>query len=381
MHKDVMAGKKQLIMEWYRVFGWHSSPFEDEVLEPIENFIVGHDKERERINYFLIENKRFGTISGESGNGKTMLLTWLRKQLEKYPDRVIADFFVGSDNDFIENVVWSVLTFGERAYVRGIVDSPLRAGAQFIRRKLQRKRASLIEVFECIRKKQHRAEDIQDLLRFVKGRCGKRNLVILIDDVGFMSQHNLTFLKALLYEDFPVQIIAAGTSNGIERSQVKKFGEKDSLHIRLRALPDDEFKELISKRIAYYGGKGTHPLSESELHKLYEKGNRNIKRALNLCADATIKLALRQKQHEKAGTIATAVGKIKGHVTGELDAFEKSADINKILTSVQTDKKKEEKEDEEYQIKVIEREPASYKIKEVGEKRHYKIKESKRRKK
>jgi len=367
-----MPTKKELIMDWFRVFGWHSSPFEDEILQPVENFIVGHNREREKINYFLIESKRFGTLTAESGNGKTMLLTWLRKELQKYPNRVIADYFVGSNKDFIEDIIWSLLKMKEKMYVKTVMDSPLKKGVSYWRRKTGRL-GGVFDLMNIVRKSRYRADEMHYILSFIKKRSQEKHLVVLIDDIGFMSHRNLLFLKMLLYNEFPLQIIAAGTASGIEKSKVKSFKEKDNLHIKLKPLSEDEFRELISRRIQYYGGHDIYPFNESKLGKIYEKGNRNIKRALNLCADAAIKMALRQKQHEKAGNI------ISEEKTGksELEAFEESADIGKILKT-ESKRKKSSKKEEGYEVKVIEREPTPYKIKEV-EKRTYDIKEVKKK--
>ena len=369
-----MAAKKELIMEWYRVFNWHSNPFEDEILEPIEDFIVGHEQIRQKINYFLIENHRFGTISAEAGNGKTFLLTWLRKQLEKHRNKVIADYFVGGDKDFIENVVWQLMSLREKAYVKSFVDSPLRKGMGFLRSKLRTSGHSLFDLFALIRQREYKADDMSKVLDFIKERAKKTHLVILIDDIEFLSKRNLMFLRMLLFHHFKIQIIVAGAASGIEKTGVKKFGEKDQLGIKLKPLDFDDFKELVSKRIAYYGGRGLYPFADDQLKKLYDKGNRNIKRALNLCADRAIKLALKQKKHEKAELI-TGQSFTAEKPESELEAFEKSADIDHIITSVGGKKK-----DDEYKINVIDREPPPYTIREKGTDRVYNLKEKKEKK-
>jgi len=354
-----MAAKKELIMDWYRAFGWHSNPFEDEILEPIEDFIVGQEQIRQKINYFLIENHRFGTISAEAGNGKTFLLTWLRKQLEKHRNKVIADYFVGGDKDFIENAVWRLLSLKEKTYVKSFVDSPLRKGMGFLRSKIRTSGHSLFDLFTIIRQKEYKADDLSKVLDFIKERAKKTHLVILIDDIEFLGKRNLLFLRMLLFHHFKIQIIVAGSASGIEKTGVKKFGEKDQLGIKLKPLDFDDFKELVSKRITYYGGRGLYPFTDDQLKKLYDKGNRNIKRVLNLCADRAIKLALKQKKQEKAELI-TGQSFTAEKPESELEAFEKSADIDHIITSVG------KKKDDEYKINVVEPEPSPYIIKEKG---------------
>jgi len=116
---------------------------------------------------------------------------------------------------------------------------------------------------------------------------------------------------------------------------------------------------LVSKRITYYGGRGLYPFADDQLKKLYDKGNRNIKRVLNLCADRAIKLALKQKKQEKAELI-TGKSFTAEKPESELEAFEKSADIDHIITSVG------KKKDDEYKINVVEPEPSPYIIKEKG---------------
>jgi len=203
------------------------------------------------------------------------------------------------------------------------------------------------------------------ILDFIKERAKKTHLVILIDDIEFLSKRNLLFLRMLLFHHFKIQIIVAGTASGIEKTGVKKFGEKDQLGIKLKPLDFDDFKELVSKRVAYYGGRGLYPFADDHLKKLYDKGNRNIKRVLNLCADRAIKLALKQKKHEKAELI-TGKSFTTENQESELEAFEKSVDIDHIITSVGNKKK-----GDEYKIKVIEREPTPYTIKEKGTDRVY----------
>ena len=251
--------------------------------------------------------------------------------------------------------------------MKSLVDSPLRKGVKFIKSKLRTRGHSLFDLYATLRQKEYKADDMSFILDFVKKRTKEKKLVVLMDDIDFLSQKNLKFLRLLLFNHFRLQIIVAGTPGGFEKSNVKNFGEKDKLGIKLKPLEFEEFKDLIAQRIIYYGGKSIYPFSDEKLRRLYEKGNKNIKRVLNLCADTAIKMALRQKKSMAAKQVAENMEK------GELEAFEKSADINKILASGKIEK------EEEYHINVIEREPAPYKIKEVGSSRTYKIKHRKKK--
>src|SRR3989338_653167 len=78
---------KAFTLDWYKELGWSQNPFTTENLEPIDHFVTGYGAEQQKLNYFVIEQYSFGTINGSSGMGKSVLLTWLMYELEKYKSR------------------------------------------------------------------------------------------------------------------------------------------------------------------------------------------------------------------------------------------------------------------------------------------------------
>ncbi len=90
MIKKEIFKKDFFVLDWYTVFNWEEDPFKDVILSPIEYSFVGYENEREKINSFIIKNKRWGTIEGEKGKGKTIILRWLEFELNKYKSRIIT---------------------------------------------------------------------------------------------------------------------------------------------------------------------------------------------------------------------------------------------------------------------------------------------------
>jgi len=88
-----MRRKKQFTLKWFKEFGWLNNPFRLEIFNPVERYIAGLEKERQKINYFIIENYPFGTIKGDKGQGKTMLLLWLKQSLKDYKGTIFSDYY------------------------------------------------------------------------------------------------------------------------------------------------------------------------------------------------------------------------------------------------------------------------------------------------
>ena len=88
-------GKKSFILDWESELGYSENPFKIKILSPVTNYIAGYEKEKNRINLFIINNEKFGIISGQYGAGKTILLKWLYEQLQKYKEKVIVLFLNG----------------------------------------------------------------------------------------------------------------------------------------------------------------------------------------------------------------------------------------------------------------------------------------------
>ena len=51
------------MLEWEKALGYKENPFKRVILEPVSTYIANLENEKERLNLFIITNKKFGTIN------------------------------------------------------------------------------------------------------------------------------------------------------------------------------------------------------------------------------------------------------------------------------------------------------------------------------
>ncbi len=256
------------VMDWEKRLGFSKNPFRNEILSPIEKFITGCKKEREKLNLFVIEKKHFGTICGPRGYGKSTILCWLAKQLKKYSKKVIVISLKG------ENLL-------EGKGFLPILVSPF------------------ISIYERRINKAYLSMTTEEVISLIKKKLGGKRFVLLIDDFNSISKQNFDFLNSLI-SSLPIGIICAGTSEKINKFRSKCESEeketsdnfRDRLNMKLKGLDFADMKDLIMKRVEFFGGIGIEPFNETYLQAIYKKCDKSPSRMLNLCNEHAIELSV-----------------------------------------------------------------------------------------
>lgn len=266
----MMKKSSEFVLEWEKALGWSDNPFQDKIFEPVEQFIVGYDKERQKLNLFVIENYRYGILLGEEGNGKTTLLRWMRNQLAQYHSR------------------FAVLYLNARNIVVG----------EFIKRLV----TPFLNPLELYITRPWKKLHIGNVVEFLKPRLATKNLIILVDEAQMFTKADALILKHLFDSNIHVQLIVAGSPEEMKRSVVATFAP-DQLNIVLHGLKLEEIKEMLTMRIEALGGQGIEPFDHEMLTHIARDHQNNPKRVLALCNDHAVKLSLKHaftkqiKQH------------------------------------------------------------------------------------
>jgi len=245
----------ELVLDWVTELGFKQNPFEATIMLPASEYIANFAREKEKINLFLVNRHRFGKIMGEEGSGKTILLMWLSEQLQGYSSKLRSIFIDARQlgQDSLLDILFEKAT-GLR---RKAVDS---------------------------------ADEKKNV---IKDRLKGKRLVVLIDNLEYLSKGNLSMAEALL-ESTDIQIIA--TSIG----KVGSIDEKDGLRLKIGTLDPDAMKEMVEKRIRGCGGTGLAPFSERQLDRIYKTDAKNPRQLLKICSRKAIELAVKRMKEPYA---------------------------------------------------------------------------------
>jgi len=256
------------VLDWEKALGYRSDPFADRILLPAHRFIVDRVEEKERLNWFFIKDFFYGSILGENGVGKTMLLKWLEERLNKY--RRIHCIYINA------------AVFKDQINIPQQILEPL---------------LTLIEKYWT---KPHQQSVNFDYIGFLKKKLGQKSVAILIDNAHNLTDRNMELIKALREDGLRIQVVIATTQADYEKSRLPEFGS-DELNIALRRLTLDESIEMIQKRISAVGGSGVNPFQRENLSRIYDRADKNPRQFLHLCRDEAIRILI----HRSETAIAT----------------------------------------------------------------------------
>ena len=133
-----------------------------------------------------------------------------------------------------------------------------------------------------------------EIIDHVMKNIGSKKIVLLIDDFDTISKQNLEIIHNLMLI-IHIRVIFAGTSGKIQAfmSSVEKVKEfTNSLNISLDGLDFSEMKDIIQKRVEFFGGISIEPFNETYLKDIYNKSSRNPSEMLNACHDEAMKLSV-----------------------------------------------------------------------------------------
>lgn len=253
--------QKSFVLDWEAELGYSENPFKSKILTPVSDYFVGYEKERNKTNLFIINNEKFGIISGQDGVGKTILLRWLYEQLQQYKDKILVLFLNGKvlSQEFI--------------LVKSMVNP-------------------LLSIYEKKIKKVNKDVNIERNLSVLKRKLGSKKLILLIDDVEIIPSRVLFLLKKI-YSVMPLQIIMACNNQVAQKLRAEDW-LKDRLKIQLKGLGVSETRAMIGKRIKNFGGEDIFPFDDSYIRKICKNAAYNPKQILVLCQHYAIELAVKQ---------------------------------------------------------------------------------------
>lgn|GEM_PF-1276907 len=277
-----MVTKSDFVLDWDKALGFRGDPFADKVLGPINTFLTDRKEEKEKINWFFIKGYFYGTIVGEPGVGKTMMIKWLEDRLSKY--------------NRIHSVYINAAVFKEQINIPQKMLEPLLA------------------IYERLFIKPHKKLGSMDLMDLLKKKLQHKSVALLIDNAHHLTEKNLELIKSMRREGFKLQIIITSNPKDYERSRLGEIGQ-DELNITLRRLTFDETKEMLAKRIEAFGGRGLYPFSEEDITTMYDKADKNPKEFLKLCRDEAIRILIHRR--EVLEKQAYSAGKEMGGAAGK----------------------------------------------------------------
>lgn len=237
------------VIDWKKKLGYSKDPFMDLKVKP-KQLLVSRSSDQEQLNLFIIKHKKIALITGEKGIGKSLLLNWLREQL----NHNFKLLFLDNQKIISSNtLLFAHLLDG----YTGVFDRVIKKSAEMS----QEQKLKLLE---------------QKL---------KKKSVLLIDDADKLSSKNQELLSYLL-ENTDLQLILTAT---------KKEGLKLKPDIKLELSPlnEEEFEKLLIKRIALAGGVGIFPFINKDIKKLTKKSKGNPKVFLDMAKEEALELSLK----------------------------------------------------------------------------------------
>jgi type II secretory pathway predicted ATPase ExeA len=268
------AKKKGFVLDWEQALGFRADPFSGDTPSPVEDHIAGMKKERNKLNLFVINNSRFGTIQGEEGIGKTILMHWLKEALDEHDEKLFCVYVDGGNKDtrVLKEIVVPLMSRYEKTVKKGQLKMSL---DQFV--------------------------------FFIQEKIGDRKLVVLVDGVKALLPKDLV-LFSKLYKLISLQVVLADTKEAIRNSilgrverieDVDKSQFHDDLHIGVDGLSVGEVEDMLTSRIESAGGHGIAPFSPNTVRALHRKSNGNPKTLLRMCKTKAIELSVKEDDSEE----------------------------------------------------------------------------------
>ncbi|MFT4305234.1 MAG: ATP-binding protein [Candidatus Woesearchaeota archaeon] len=241
--------KKDFIIHWENNFDWSGNPFIDTVILPVSHFKAGRENEISELNKFIIQEKKFGIISGEEGFGKTFLMKWLEEELNTF------------------NYKFNIFS----------IDAKILTHKQLLK-KMHNHFTSISFLSN--------PEKIIDIIKSHSSKVKKS--IFLIDNADKLSKESLDLFRKIYSLDH-ISIIFSITEN----KKLKDFN--DELNLHLDKMDNDSLRLMISKRIESFNGIDIEPFNSIQIKTLAKKASYNPREMLKLCNEKAVDISIKKK--------------------------------------------------------------------------------------
>ncbi|MFA6888084.1 MAG: AAA family ATPase [Candidatus Woesearchaeota archaeon] len=289
--------KGNLVLKWTRVFCWRDDPFKPELLYPLDEFIIIDKEKKSILNHFLVKEEEFGTITGETGAGKTAFLHWIKEEIDSHHPEVVACFVDSEPKKITESILLKKLMLPFLNIYQKTVSRP----------------------FEDMK--------YEEVIQYIKEKTGKKPFVLLIDEPQNLTEKSLDILAALQKSGIKIQLIVAGQKEELKKSSIKG---KDSLKFELEGIDTEHAIEILKKRIESVSGSGTYPFDHQSIKILRDHAKGNPLRILELAKEKAIQLSIdhqeeivAQQQEMERQRIETVQQKIEEEKRKRIEQKEK----------------------------------------------------------
>lgn len=232
--------KSGFTMDWVSELGWKRDPFERDA--PLADF----EDERQEINLFFIKKRRFGTVVGGTGMGKSTLLRWLRDELGQYKEldvHLISADQTPTDESF---------------------------------------RKALAEPFRGVFSRGKGIE--RDALADLLAKKARGRYVLLVDGGERLTEEHLATIATLLSLDSSILLSADRPIAG---------PAEDELALTIEKRDPEQYQKILSERIARAGGTGMRPFTKGVVETMAEDTD-TTQEFLELARETAINIALKR---------------------------------------------------------------------------------------
>jgi len=233
--------------KYVKLFKWHENPFSFKIMPDL---FVGYMKEIETIMESIKNTEKFSILLGPTGSGKTTLLKFIA---DKFDGRSI--FYLSKPPKNPEDWVDIFKNF---------------IGSGMFERVFSRKNINLYNLGE-----------------WVKGRTGRKNIVLLLDEAHEATIETLEWIRTLTDQIDNLSIVIAGLPKleYMLNENLETLTRRVSTKVELTNLTKSETRELIKKRIERVGGEDIHPFTHETVEIVYERTGGFPREILKICND------------------------------------------------------------------------------------------------
>jgi len=243
------------VREWFDKQNWKENPF---TLNVIPSIFVGYEEQKAQLIASIEENHKVSLLLGATGSGKTTALEWLCERFRN--EKRVVKFLPKPPNN-----LEAMLEFFNNAF------KPKWPLSLFYKK----------------------VKDINELPSFLNKKLKNKKMFLLIDEAHEADILVLQWFRILVDQVENFYIILSALPN-FEETLIRKletFHKRVTTKIVLRALSQEDVKELIAKRIEYVAksSKARNPFTEDAIKTIYEETGGFPREVIRLCSKAVHK--------------------------------------------------------------------------------------------